>query len=175
MAGHDWEEMPALLASLREATLERGIEILEAAVARSTSDPRPLLLMAAELLKQQDVDRAEGAYLLALQRDPGCAMARFQLGLLQFVNARPAAAFATWAPLEDLPEDDPLRLFKRGLEAFGRDRFEEARTWLAAGIAANPADEPLGRDMQSMLDWMVQIGVVEGAAPSPAAARAAAG
>jgi len=161
--------MPQLVAQLQATPGQPALELLGRAADDHPADPRPLLLLAAEYMHLEKVDNAEAAYILALQRAPGYAIARFQLGLLQFTSARPAAAFATWAPLEGLPDGDPLLLFKRGLEALGQDRFQDARRWLLAGIGANTVNEALNRDMRMVIERMVQMGVLDGAGPTPPA------
>lgn len=113
----------------------------------------------------QRTDLAEASYIWALQRAPQSALARFQLGLLQLRSARPAAAFATWAPLETLGDGHPLLLFKRGFEALALDRFPEARRWLLAGIGANASDESLNREVRMVLDRMTDLGALAGREP----------
>lgn len=153
-----------------------AVELLSQAAAENPRDPRPLVLLAAELVEQGQVDGAEAAYVTALQRAPGLGIARFQLGLLQVTSGRPAAGLATWAPLEELGEGDPLCLFKRGLEAIVLSRFEEGHRWIRAGQEANQVNEPLNRDMQGVLDRLERAGQLqpEGAAPAPEPASAAA-
>lgn len=145
-------------------------ELLERAAREHPRDPRPLGVLAGHLMNAQKTDAAEGAYISALQRAPDFAVARFQLGLLHLTSGRPAAALATWAPLELLGDQDPFCLFKRGLEAMALDRFADAHRWLAAGIAANTTNAPLNRDMQMFIDQMAREGLLpaDGAAPAPA-------
>src|SRR5260221_14244355 len=56
----------------------------------------------------------------AVEIAPHYALARFQLGFLQFTSGDAAAAEATWRPLEALPGDSPLRLFSGGVRALAR-------------------------------------------------------
>lgn len=173
MSTQEQDFFPGLIAQLQPAEPPQRLEMLARAADEHPADPRPLLLMAAEYINLQRVDQAEGAYILALQRAPGFGIARFQLGLLQFTSGRPAAAMATWAPLEALPESDPLLLFKRGLELLGRDQFQDAQRWLLAGIGANTVNEPLNRDMRMVIDRMVRAGMLPGqGAPALADDRA---
>jgi Flp pilus assembly protein TadD len=160
-----------VLARLRGASRHEALVLLGDAADQYPRDPRPLLLLAAEFAHGKDLDRAEAAYLGALQRAPDFAIARFQLGLLQLTSGRPAAAQATWAPLDALAADDPLRLFKQGLEALSQDRFAAAREHILQGISRNTANPPLNRDMQKVLDRMTQAGVID--ARDPGAGRAA--
>lgn len=159
--------LPELLARLRQVTPERADALLEAAALDHPRDPRPLLLLAARLVEARQVDRAEGMYTLALQRDPGFAPARFQLGLLQLTNGRVVAAGATWAPLEELDAREPLRLFANGMRALVEDRFADARALLVAGIAENQTNAPLNRDMRLVLERIAHLGGTPAAAPEP--------
>ena len=123
--------------------MERDIERFTALLDRRENENVGLgtAVSTSSNARLQRTDLAEASYIWALQRAPQSALARFQLGLLQLRSARPAAAFATWAPLETLGDGHPLLLFKRGFEALALDRFPEARRWLLAGIGANASDE----------------------------------
>lgn len=161
-----------ILSRLQRANRQEAMILLGDAADRYPTDPRPLLLLAAELAHAKQIDKAEAAYIGALQRAPGFAIARFQLGLLQLTSGRPSAAMATWGPLEALDDDDPLRLFKQGLEALAQDRFEDADRLIREGIAKNTTNPPLNSDMQKVLERMAQAGVFH--APPDARAQVAA-
>lgn len=126
--------------------------LLLTAMALSPDSPVPSYLLACDYAQNREYDLAEGAFISALQLQPGLAIARFQLGLLQLTNGRPAAALSTWAPLRELPESDPLRLFKTGLEQMALDQFDEAKLNLRRGLDANLENPALNRDMQMMID-----------------------
>ena len=129
-------------------------ELLDRLVALADAHPedaRPLLLLAAEFVQRGDADRAEALYLAALQRAPQLAIARFQLGLLQFTAGRPAVAATTWAALDALPQGDSMRLFKQGLEHLGRNEVGLARQTIQRGIEANQANAPLNDDMRRLI------------------------
>jgi len=144
----------ALIQQVEQMEGPPAWDLLERAAAEHPHDPRPLAILGANLITAGLVDLAEAAFLTALQRAPEFGLARFQLGLLQLTNGRPATSMATWAPLEALGDGNSLCLFKRGMEALALDRFEEARRWLLAGKAANTTNEPLNRDMQMVIDGM---------------------
>jgi tetratricopeptide (TPR) repeat protein len=162
----DRDYLPDLVNRLQTADGASARRLLEEAGRTHPADPRPLLLLAAELVHDKELDRAEAAYTAALQCAPDFAIARFQLGLLQLTSGRPAVAQATWAPLELLEDGHPLRLFKTGLELLAQDRFAEARGFLERGIAANHENPPLNRDMQMVLEG---IGRLEADAGEPPA------
>lgn len=143
--------LPALLRQLQAAAPAAAVQLLADAADAHPADARPLLLLAAEFMEQREVDRAEAAYTAALMRAPDFAIARFQLGLLQFTGGRPNVALVTWSPLDQLPADDPLRLFKRGLERLAADDFDGARALLREGMAHNRSNAPLNRDMEMLV------------------------
>jgi tetratricopeptide (TPR) repeat protein len=135
---------------------DAAIQLLAKAADAHPTDARPLLLLAAEFAEQKQFDRAEAAYLSALQRSPNLDIARFQLGLLQFTSGRPAVAMLTWAPLDALGVENPLLEFKRSFESLALNDFEGARAHLQRGIAANTSNAPLNRDMHAMLDLIIR-------------------
>ena len=125
-------------------------------------DPGPWLLFAADLAQEGQMDRAESAYLDLLQRAPNFAIARFQLGLLQFTSARPAVALRSWAPLDLLPETHYLRLFTGAFACLAEDKFEATAALLREGIAQNTENPPLNQDMQMLLGKLQQAGFLPG-------------
>lgn len=167
--------LPAVLEQIRDADDATARALLERAARDHPHDPRPLLLIAGGLANSGAVDAAEAAYILALQRAPDFAIARFQLGLLQLTGGRPGAAFATWGPLDALEHTDPFRLFKRAFEALVADRLDEARRLFAEGIARNTANDPLNRDMHIVLDRITKLGASPSGATSEPPATAGQG
>lgn len=152
----DADYFPVLLAQLHHADPATSIRLLTAAADVHALDSRPLVLLAAEFAQGRDMDRAEAAYVAALQRAPDFWIARFQLGLLQFTSARPAVAFVTWAPLDSLDGSHPLRLFKRAFECLAADGFDRATELLRMGIAANTDNPPLNHDMRMLIERIAQ-------------------
>lgn len=122
-----------------------------------SEDLRALLLQAAGFAQAQQYDRAEATYMALLERAPNFAIARFQLGLLQFTGARPAVASLTWKPLDRLDDSHPLKLFKQGFEHLALDQFDAALGKLQEGIARNAENEPLNRDMAMVIERIRQV------------------
>jgi tetratricopeptide (TPR) repeat protein len=151
------DPLPSVLERLKKADASSALKVLEEAAAEHPSDTRLLLLLAAQLVHAQQLDRAEAVYSLALQLQPDFAIARFQLGLLQLSSGRPAIARLTWGPLEALGAEHPLRLFKTGLEHLSEDRFVEARRCLEEGIARNQENLPLNGDMRKVLERIAAV------------------
>jgi tetratricopeptide (TPR) repeat protein len=156
--------MIALLRGLGPADLPTAVGLLQAAALEHPQDPRPFLLLAGQMASAGHYDQAEAAYMGALERDPDFAIARFQLGLLQFTGGRPTVALLTWAPLDRLPETHPLRCFKVGLATLAEDRFEEAIAQIQQGMALNTDNAPLNEDMARLIERIRQAAAQ---APTP--------
>jgi hypothetical protein len=120
-------------------------------------------LLGAEMAQQKDYDGAVMEMSAAIALNPLMHVARFQLGLLHLTMARPDHALAVLAPLENLDDESALKSFKRGLEALIVDDFTNCADYLRKGIEQNSEIEPLNRDMQMLLDRVLQT--VEAAAP----------
>jgi tetratricopeptide (TPR) repeat protein len=145
------EDIATLLVELQTLNYEQSALKLTQLANLYTSDARVLLLLAGEHAQAGKMDLAEASFLSALQCEPHYAIARFQLGLLQFTSARPAVASVTWAPLDDLPENDPLRLFKTGFEYLAQNKTAEATHAIELGIHENKSNAPLNTDMRKVL------------------------
>lgn len=142
--------------------------LLEDAARRQPGDGRILLLLGAERVQAADPDGAELTFAAALQAAPELHMARFQLGLLQLTNGKAEAGLLTWAPLERLDEEHPLRLFAAGLTCIARDEWTEGRRLLRLGILRNSDNAPLNRDMSAVLAETAHLDADDtGAGPRP--------
>jgi tetratricopeptide (TPR) repeat protein len=109
-------------------------------------------LLAAELADLQDYDGAVLEFSAAIALDPSLHIARLQLGLLQLTLARTDQTLAVLAPLEGLADDQPLKYFKRGLEALIYDDFQVCVQTLQQGIDLNTANPALNRDMSLIIE-----------------------
>lgn len=94
------------------------------------------------------IDRAIAEMTQATVCAPGLHMARFQLGLLHFTSANLPEAERAWQPLSDLPDDDPLHLFRAGLLHLARDEFAECVAALRRGLELNTEHPSLSHDMR---------------------------
>jgi tetratricopeptide (TPR) repeat protein len=109
------------------------------------------LLMGAEHASLGQIEQAEAAFANAVLLAPALAIARYQLGLLQFSSGRAALALITWQPLLALGEDSPFSHFVRGFAALAQDDFGQARSWFEAGLQRNTDNAPLSADIQKVL------------------------
>ena len=142
---------PNFLISTRSIPQELMEEALISKMEEYPSDPRLLLMLGAEYAQGGRIDEAEAAYIYALNRSPNFTIARFQLGLLQYSQQRIYSAFATWELLNELPAEDPLRIFKNALEALAKNEREVALQLFENGIRKNETNPPLNEDMQQFI------------------------
>jgi cytochrome c-type biogenesis protein CcmH/NrfG len=124
-----------------------GLLELESAVAANPGNPKLLYLLGAELAQTGRYDDAVIALTSAIAIDPTLHTARLQLGLLHLTMAEPDRSMAVLAALDDLPEDDALKHFKRGLEALAADELDDCVAALRRGIELNSVNPALNDDM----------------------------
>ncbi len=145
------EKLAELLATAG-ADDEQGLAHVESLIGDYSQDPRLHFLRGSLLAALRRYAEAREAMHRAVEIAPGYAIARFQVGLLELTSGEPAAAEATWAPLQALPEDEPLRLFAAGLNHLARNEFDAAIGRLSQGIERNAENPALNRDMQMVID-----------------------
>lgn len=109
-------------------------------------------LLAAEHAEIGLNDRAVDGMRRALELDPGLHIARFQLGLLHFTQGRLSDAAAEWNALDELDDDNTLRLYKTALLDMGATRYEAAVTLLERAMHAQPDIPALRDDISRSLD-----------------------
>jgi tetratricopeptide (TPR) repeat protein len=126
----------------------------------SEADPAwgaPLFMIGSEHASLGQMDLAEAAFAHAVLLAPDFAMARYQLGLLQFGSGRAASALVTWQALSQLPGDNPLPHFVRGFAELVQDRFEAAVQCFREGMALNHDNAPLNGDVQQVVDEVERV------------------
>ncbi len=146
------QEKLAELLTVAGADDEQGLAHVERLIGDYGLDPRLHFLRGSLLAALRRYAEAREAMHRAIEIAPGYAIARFQVGLLELTSGEPAAAEATWAPLQVLPEDEPLRLFATGLNHLARDEFGAAIERLSQGIERNADNPALNRDMEMVID-----------------------
>jgi tetratricopeptide (TPR) repeat protein len=130
-----------------ELALQR---FLEAAQAKP-GNGMPHFLAAGELAQTGRMEEAERSYATAVLLAPDMAVARYQLGLLQFATDRLALALTTWQPLLALAEDDFMRRFVQGFFAMAAEDVLQAQSQFRAGLALNTVNPPMNRDIERVL------------------------
>lgn len=131
---------------------EAGLARIDELIQRYDGDARLHFLKGSLLAGMRRYEEAHVFMQRAVERAPGYAIARFQLGFLEMTSGDYPAARTTWAPLLDLPAEDPLLLFVMGLEQLAKDSVPEGIELLRQGIARNTDNPPLNNDMQLIID-----------------------
>lgn len=139
------------LAASQADNSPRAIDRFERAIALAPGEGLPRYLLAAELAARGDMDKAESAFASAVRLAPEFAMARFQLGLLQFSSGRAELALLTWQPLRALPQTDPLPHLVAGFEVLAIDQFDEALGHFQRGLALNHGNDALSGDIEKVI------------------------
>ncbi len=130
---------------------EESMRLLKRTLHAYPSSARARYLLGAEHAQIGMYDRAVAEMAEAVKLDPGLDVAHFQLGLLHVTAGRVHEAQAAWVPLDRLPADNPLRLFKSAMLHLVRDEFAACAEDLRAGIAHNRTNKPLNDDMRRLL------------------------
>jgi tetratricopeptide (TPR) repeat protein len=126
----------------------------------SEADPSsgvPHFLIGSEQASAGNFAAAELSFACAVLLAPGFALARYQLGLLQFSSQRAPLALLTWQPLFTLPEEDALLHFVRGFSALAQDAFEDALRHFRAGVACEPSNPALCADILQVIDAVERL------------------
>jgi tetratricopeptide (TPR) repeat protein len=145
-----------------------ALNLLEQASKEQPDSPLPHFLAGAELAQLGRMAEAEAAYARAVVLAPDFSIARFELGVLQFVTTRPAIALVTWQPLLTLPDTDPLKLFALGYADLMQDAFDGALHYFELGMTANTTNAALNGNIQLLI---AEIHRTRGTpAPDPTAA-----
>lgn len=145
------EELRAALAASENGDSALALQLFIDAAKALPDSGTPYLLMAAEYAALGEMDKAEAGFAQALLVEPGLAIARYQLGLLQFSSGKTAAALLSWKPLLDLDSNDPLPHLVRGFAALTVDNFEDARRHFESGIEQMAHDCALAKDITMVL------------------------
>lgn len=125
---------------------------LERAVAASPGNAKLLYLFGAELAQNARYEDALAAFNSAIVIDPALHTARFQLGLLHLTMAQPEQSLAVLAALDELPDDNALKHFKRALQALATDDFDACIAAIERGIELNSTNPALNADMSMIVE-----------------------
>jgi len=139
---------------LMETNQEDALQRLGALVDQYPGDPRLHFMIGSVLAGLERYAEARAAMQKAVDISPEYGLARFQLGFLALTSGDADGARSIWAPLQDLPSEDPLKLFVQGLDAMSADNFDDAVVLLEAGIERNKTLAPLNRNMSILVHEM---------------------
>lgn len=147
-----------------DSLIQRGIAAMEVddaasahglfsqALAERPDAGLPHFLIGSQHAASGDFSQAEASFATALLLAPDLAIARYQLGLLQFTSQRAAIALLTWQPLLTLPSSEPLTHFVRGFAALADDHFDEALHHFNQGLALGPENRAVSSDIEKVID-----------------------
>jgi tetratricopeptide (TPR) repeat protein len=136
------EALGAAAACVTRGDFEAALSQLKALLAL---DPRHELatgMLAGLYAELKMPDRARHYYEQVLRLNPANALARFQLGLLQFESGQPQEALETWQPAVANTEDY-LTHFHCALALLELERRDEARRLLERAGQYMPRDHLL--------------------------------
>ncbi|MFC4291079.1 tetratricopeptide repeat protein [Sphingorhabdus arenilitoris] len=131
---------------------EAGLDRLDNSLTSYPLDPRLHFLRGSVLAGLQRYEDGRHAMARAIEIHPDYALARFQLGFLDFTSGNVVEAIGVWKMLFDLADDEPLKLFAQGLINLSQDQFSECRRCLEKGISLNNANPAMNNDMMLILD-----------------------
>jgi tetratricopeptide (TPR) repeat protein len=140
------------LAASGEGRTDEALLLFAQASERDPASGIPHFLIGSEQASAGDFAGAEAAFARAVLLSPSFPLARYQLGLLQFSSRRPAVALLTWQPLLELPQEDALLHFVRGLSALAQNAFDAALHHFRIGLACEPANGALCADIRQLAE-----------------------
>lgn len=163
--------LPALLAQAIDASSSGNVSLALSLFAHATKDPEisswAHFLMGAEYASLGRMDEAEASFSTAVLLAPGLHVARYQLGLLQFLAGRLPAAFLTWQPLQVGDPGTALCQWINGFAALARNEFDVARNHFKAGIQLNTDNPPMSADIQRVIASIDQLAAPSGDTQAP--------
>lgn len=118
----------------------------------------PHFLIGSQHAASGDFSQAEASFATALLLAPDFAIARYQLGLLQFTSQRAAIALLTWQPLLTLPTADPLTHYVRGFAALAGDEFYQALRHFNEGLAIGSENRAVSSDIEKVIARIHALG-----------------
>lgn len=130
---------------------ESAISKLKQALTDEPKNAQIQYMLAAEHAEIGMYERAADGMAAAIALEPSLYTASFQLGLLHMTNGNIEKAIVAWEHLDELPEDEPLLLFKVGLSKLAEEALFEAKDYLERGIKANQSNPALNNDMERVL------------------------
>jgi len=145
----------------------QGLDAVDELLGLYGGDARLHFLRGSLLAGLKRYEEAQTAMRTSIEIAPAFAIARYQLGLLQLTSGDATAAETTWAPLQELPSDNYMRLFASGLCHLARDDFAGAIALLKEGISRNQENPMMNSDMQMMITEAQKKLDEQGAAPEP--------
>lgn len=148
-------DLMAAAAEVIKSNEIEGLSKVESLLRGFPSDARLHFLRGSLLASLTRYGEAHEAMAKAVQIAPQFAVARFQLGFLELTSGDAVSAEATWAPLQSLSPQDPLRMFARGLHCLIKEDFVGTIETLNQGIAHNTENPAINADMRLLIEKSV--------------------
>ena len=166
------EEVLALaLGAMRDARDEDAITLLTALAEAEPDFAEGQYLFAAQCAQMGDMVSAEAGFRHVLQLAPGMAMARFQLGQLLALDARPGEAIEALRPLA-ADADSALGAYAAAVSNWAEGALAPAVAFLDKGLS-HPRQAPELRDDMARLRGVLLSSLEH--APSDRSSELAAG
>lgn len=150
--------LAAGVAASRDDRRDEALALFAQAREADPSSGMPHFLIASEQASAGDFAAAELSFASAVLLAPDFALARYQLGLLQFSSQRAPLALLTWQPLFALSDSDALLHFVQGFAALAQDAFTDALAHFRTGLDRQPANPALCSDIAQLMDAIETIG-----------------
>lgn len=150
------------LAASRESRTRRALDLFEQASVEAPGSGIPHFLIGSEHAALGDMGAAEAAFANAVLLSPEFALARYQLGLLQFTSSRAAVALVTWEPLFSSSSAEPLGHFVRGFAALAQDRFADCLEHFRAGLACEQVNPAVASDIRQVAEAVQRLPQLQG-------------
>jgi len=149
----DAEELVQLaIKAMKQDRDDDALLFLKQALVQQPGEGRLYYLLGALHAELGLVERAIQEIARATQLSPELGIAHFQLGLLHMARADFEQARDAWQPLDQLGEDDALRLFKQGMVKFLDEDYAETVALLKRGIALEEVSGPLTDRMERVIE-----------------------
>ena len=161
------QEISNGIKASQEGESDLAVRHWQKAAEQAPQSGAPYFLIGSEYAANRDYVQAAKAMQTAVELQPDFWIARFQWGLLQLSGGDVPAASVIWQPLDALPAENCLRLFRDGLLLLSADQMAQAKSQLMVGIQNNVDNAPLNHDM-GMVIQRIDVLLAEaasGAAP----------
>jgi tetratricopeptide (TPR) repeat protein len=152
------------LAASQHGQRESALALFRRASEDYPASALPHFLLASEQASAGDFAQAEISFANAVLLASDFALARYQLGLLQFSSNRAPVALLTWQPLFALPEEEALLHFVRGFTALAQNAFTQSLAHFRRGLECTPANPALCTDILQVVEAVERL--ESGAPPS---------
>lgn len=139
------------LAAGQAGRPEAALALFARAQEMAPASGVPAFLIASEQAAAGNFDAAEAAFASAVLLAPEFALARYQLGLLQFSSGRPSVGLLTWEPLLTAPASEPLGHFVRGFASLAQDDLPTALHHLREGLALPGGNPAVSADIRRVI------------------------